>query len=103
MAFQQRGSTRHKVSLPISVTVGERRIEATTQNLALGGTCVALGERLTIGTRVALSFRVPTCADPIAIEGEVRWSSDGGTGIQFAALRARQVWELNEYFESLAR
>jgi hypothetical protein len=96
-----RSSTRHAVSLAITIRVGSRTIETRTTNLSLGGVCVALEEKLPIGANVRIVFSVPT--HTIEIDGDVRWSGDSETGVQFGGLRARDVWELNRYFDELAR
>ena len=70
-------------------------------NLSLGGALIAAGARFAMGQRVQLSFAVPTLEVPIEIGATVRWSDDKATGIQFDGLRAREVWALNKYFESL--
>jgi hypothetical protein len=101
--LKPRASTRYAAELPITLSVADRSLVGDIQNLSLGGTCIRLDERLAIGSRVKLSFRVPSSDQPIEVDGEVRWSSDGETGIQFASLRARAVWDLNRYFETVAR
>lgn len=70
-------------------------------NLSLGGAFLQLSQRLPMGQRVDLSFRVPTMEEPIEIGAIVRWSDDKATGIQFDGLRARDVWALNKFFEQL--
>ena len=57
--------------------------------------------RLPLGATVALSFKIPSHDQAIEVSGEVRWSTDQDTGLQFGGLRAREVWELTRYFESL--
>ena len=54
-----------------------------------------------LGATVALSFKIPSHDQAIEVSGEVRWSTDQDTGLQFGGLRAREVWELTRYFESL--
>ena len=78
-----------------------RSLEARTLNLSLGGACVSLEGRLPLGATVALSFKIPSHDQAIEVSGEVRWSTDQDTGLQFGGLRAREVWELTRYFESL--
>jgi hypothetical protein len=97
---ESRAATRHPVSLGIEVRVGEEVLDGAMLNLSLGGTRVELDRRLTIGTKVRLSFRLPGNQALIDVDGEVRWSSDVETGFQFGSLRAREVWELNRFFES---
>jgi c-di-GMP-binding flagellar brake protein YcgR len=98
---EQRRTTRYRLAASITVKLAERTLEGQTLDLSLGGIRIALDERLAMGTKASLSFRVPGHADPIEVDGEVRWSSDSETGFQFGSLRARDVWELNRYFESV--
>ena len=70
-------------------------------NLSLGGALLSAGTKLPMGTRVNISFNVPTMEEAIEIGATVRWSDDAATGIQFDGLRARDVWALNKYFEQL--
>ena len=76
--------------------------QCTVMNLSLGGALLAAGAKFSMGERVKISFAVPTMMDePIEVTATVRWSDDKATGIQFDGLRARDVWALNKYFESL--
>jgi PilZ domain len=96
----RRSATRHQVAIAATVQLkGEPPIEGTIKNLSLGGGCVALGRRLTIGTPVTIGFRIPTHHKPIEATGVVRWGDDECTGIQFDGLRAGEVWALGKLFE----
>jgi hypothetical protein len=97
----RRTATRHSVTMPATLTIGEESSEQTIKNLSLGGAYVETSIRVAMGTRVQLSFRVPTQEAPIETSGQVRWSAEGGIGIQFDGLRAREVWSLSKYFEQL--
>ena len=80
---------------------GEGR-EITIMNLSLGGALVSAGTpRFPMGSRVTVTFAIPTLEDKIEIGATVRWSDDKATGLQFDGLRAREVWALNKYFEQL--
>ena len=70
-------------------------------NLSLGGALVSAGAKFAMGSRVKISFAIPTLEDPIEVGATVRWSDDKSTGLQFDGLRARDVWGLNKFFESL--
>lgn len=79
---------------------GETR-EAVIQNMSLGGAQLAYPERLPVGKRVLLAFELPGREQAIEVGATVRWSSPDSLGLQFEGLRARDVWSLNKYFESL--
>lgn len=89
------------MDLPVTLVIeGEPRQE-TIRNLSLGGAFVETSERLAMGTRVELTFQIPTYEEPIRAGGQVRWNSELGIGVQFEGLRAKEVWSLNKFFEQL--
>lgn len=96
-----RKSTRHIVNLPATVEAGGTTYESVTDNLSLGGGHFSFDDRLAMGTRVTVTFRIPTHDDPIKVEGTIRWCANQGIGVQFDGLRAREVWSLNKFFETL--
>ena len=101
MADNRRTATRHDVSLAAKLTLDGSQREATVMNLSLGGALVNAGAKLPMGQRVSISFAVPTLETAIEVGATVRWSDAKATGLQFDGLRARDVWALNKYFESL--
>lgn len=98
----RRGQTRYDVAVDAKFTVGDTTVERTINNLSLGGCHVVHDERVSIGTRVQVSFRIPTHEDPIEVSGAVRWGGQDGAGVQFDGLRAKEVWALNKFFETLS-
>ena len=82
--------------------MGAESRPVTVMNLSLGGALVSAGNpRFAMGSRVTISFAIPTLEEAIEVGATVRWSDDKATGLQFDGLRAREVWALNKYFESL--
>ena len=54
-----------------------------------------------------LRFQLPTQPEPVEVAGDVRWvvkkeGSHVGVGIRFQGLRARDVWALNQFFQTSA-
>jgi hypothetical protein len=99
---EQRRQTRHRVAVTVSLAVDGEAAERVITNLSLGGAHVTHDPRLQHGTRVELTFHVPTQPEPIVIGGAVRWADDGGAGIQLDGLRAKEVWSLNKFFDTLS-
>jgi len=97
----RRSATRHDVSIAVTLEMEGQSLETEMRNLSLGGANVALPQRISMGTRVKLRFRVPTHDQPIEGGAQVRWCTDDSVGLQFDGLRAREVWSLNKYFEKL--
>ncbi len=102
MTVNRRSATRHEVAIAVTVVVRgrsigsslEQKLESTIGNLSIGGAFVMMGRRLTIGTPVSLSFRIPTHEQVIEAEATVRWNSEEGVGVQFDGLRAAEVYAL---------
>jgi hypothetical protein len=100
MTDNRRTSTRYDVWIEAKLTVNAAVSDITMTNLSLGGALVS-GTKQAMGSRVSISFRVPTLEKPIEVGAVVRWSDAKGVGLQFDGLRAQEVWALNEYFKQL--
>lgn len=103
LADNRRSSTRHDVDIDGTLAVGGAGAVAAAckiKNLSLGGALID-SLKLPMGERVHMTFRLPTLEDPVTTAAVVRWASGGGIGVQFDGLRARDVWALGKYFESL--
>ncbi len=87
--------------MPAQLAVEGETHEAIIENLSLGGAQLQFSKRLTMGQRVQLLFDLPGLDRAIEIGATVRWNSSNSIGLQFEGLRARDVWALNKYFESL--
>jgi len=101
VADNRRTSTRHAVSIAGKLAIEGAQRPCTLMNLSLGGALLTAGAKIPMGSRVQISFNVPTMEEAIEVGATVRWSDDKATGIQFDGLRARDVWALNKYFEQL--
>jgi hypothetical protein len=102
MTINRRSSQRHTVELQARLSVDGQVHEVTIQNLSLGGAQIAYGQRLSMGQRVQLLFQVPSREDAIEVGATVRWNGSDSIGLQFEGLRARDVWALSKFLESLA-
>ena len=101
MTNSRRAAARHAVDLPAEIAAGAEGSEGVIRNLGLGGAFLETRLRPPLGSELQLSF----CIGALKIEtaARVRWSTADGIGLQFAGLRAKEVWSLNNYFESLER
>jgi PilZ domain len=103
VADNRRSSTRHDVELDATLAVGGAGADAEQckiMNLSLGGAYLVT-RKLGMGERVHVTFRLPTLEEPVATGATVRWTTGEGVGVQFDGLRARDVWALGKFFESL--
>ncbi|MBT8492206.1 MAG: PilZ domain-containing protein [Deltaproteobacteria bacterium] len=101
-ADNRRTSTRYPVEIDATLRVGEQALEVQLLNLSIGGAFFGGLDKLDMGTQVQVSFRIPTHDETIEVAATTRWSTDLGVGVQFGSLRAREVWSLNKFFESLS-
>jgi hypothetical protein len=83
--------------LAVDIQSEDQTVAAIAPNLSLGGmfleTPIALKER----ARIKLRFVVPTQAEPMLVDAEVRWSEPGGAGVCFLGLRAKEMWALTKF------
>src|SRR5258706_4874658 len=101
----RRSDRRYEREVDIDIVYEGQSWSTHTRNISLGGVFIACDRALPFGARVSMSFRVPTQAEPVTVDGQVRWveMEEGhvrGIGIRFEGLRARDVWALNKFFES---
>lgn len=89
--------------LDAQLIVSGETFDRQITNISLTGVCVAHDRRLPIGQRVDISFRIPTLDTAIEVGGHVRWSGDDQCGLQLDGLRARDVFGLNKFFDSLTK
>ena len=99
MAENRRSSARHVVSLVGTLTIAGAPNVCTIVNLSLGGALIAATQRHAMGSRVHISFKLPTKDEAVEVDATVRWADATSVGIQFDGLRAHDVWALNEYFK----
>jgi hypothetical protein len=101
--INSRKAHRFRVELPTELTLCSQIVTLTMTNLSLGGACLAMANRVPLGTFSRLRFSIPAYEQAIVVDGEFRWCHPPTAGVQFAGLRAREVWELNRWFETLER
>jgi len=97
--MEHRKQQRFDRHIEIEYAVGETWKTGHSRNMSVGGMYIEAAERLPLGTKVKLRFRVPTQKDLIEVGAQVRWSESTGFGVQFDGLRARDVWALGKFFE----
>jgi uncharacterized protein (TIGR02266 family) len=89
-----RADKRHDVELEVSIWSDSNFYVGFTENLSGGGVFVATHILRPLGSRIDLSVRFPSRAEPLRLHGDVRWireysaSSDAwpGMGIRFDTL-----------------
>jgi hypothetical protein len=96
----RRENQRYEVDFEAEVTRGGTTVRGRVRNASLGGLYLEVQPLPRLGDKVAIRFSV----GGHVVEGMavVRWNGHGGAGVQFDGLRARDVYALGKYFETLA-
>jgi hypothetical protein len=58
--------------------------------------------KVPFGADVEVVLRLPALKEEITIQAVARWHQDGGVGVSFKSMRAREVWALNQLFKTTA-
>ena len=86
----QRGTERHRVTIPVQVSVfeGKRYVEFTGEASDFGanGLCLILTRQLEKGTAISLNFNLPYNSQPLDLRAIVRHRSGFHHGIEFISL-----------------
>jgi type IV pilus assembly protein PilZ len=72
-----------------------RRI-GQSRDISLGGMFVATTALPSFGAEVVVYVTLPGEKAPFALPGVVRWMRDGGMGVQFGLLGARETYAITE-------
>ena len=96
---------RYERQLDVEVVADGKKSLSRTVNISLGGLFLESSVPLELGATVQLRFSLPTQPEPVEVAGDVRWvvkreGGHSGIGIRFQGLRARDVWALNQFFQT---
>jgi hypothetical protein len=106
---EQRRDPRYTVALAITLDRAGERLTGTSLNVSLGGLGLRVVAQppLRVGERLQAQFALPDLSAPVRVEVEVRWLDPRDpevVGVHFdSALRARDVWGLQQLFARLDR
>ena len=70
------------------------RIDASCQDVSLGGMYIETTEPLPYGTKLRVFMQLPGLRNEAAIEAIVRWWKPTGMGVQFGVMGARETHAL---------
>ncbi len=95
--IEQRRYARFPIECPLFFSVkGQREPrEGVARDIALGGMFVETTEPAAFGDEVIVRVVLPGSADEVALPGRVRWIRDGGMGVQFGLLGAKETHLIN--------
>ena len=92
---------RFVCELPVTVLFEGTELSTIAANISLGGMYLVTEGRVPFNSPVKVRFRVPSLKQDATVDGTVRWVKSDGFGVQFARLRALEVWALNQFFKKL--
>jgi hypothetical protein len=58
--------------------------------------------KVPFGSDVEVVVRLPALKEEVTIQAVARWHQEGGVGVSFKSMRAREVWALNQLFKTSA-
>lgn len=98
--FDKRSHARFPVSLEITLVCAGQRHRAESRDVSLGGMFVYTDAKVPFGADVEVVLRLPAMKEEITIQAVARWHQNGGVGVSFKSMRAREVWALNQLFKT---
>jgi len=97
---EKRSHDRFAIQLDIVLVQGETRTSGQTRDLSLGGMFVHTAKPMRFGSEVTLLISIPRLKYEGEVPAVVRWNSQGGVGLAFRSLRARDVHAFNQLFKT---
>jgi len=71
-------------------------LSGRAKDVSVGGMFVEAAKVVPFGGEVVVRMRLPGIKDELALPGVVRWVREGGMGIQFGNLGAKETHEITE-------
>lgn len=96
--IEQRRYARAPVDSPASFSIkgtADKR-DGLCKDISIGGMFVETASPASFGADVIVHVTLPGSNAPLALPGVVRWIRDGGMGIQFGLLGARETHIITE-------
>ena len=92
---EHRQHPRKNLSSSVAFQIGEGpRVEATCQDVSLGGMYIETSEPQPYGTALYVLLRLPGMKQEAQIKATVRWWKPTGMGVQFGVMGARETHAL---------
>lgn len=103
MEQKQRVHARYDVRLPIRFQFEGVDHQGQSRNLSIGGLFLETEVAVPYGATLKITFKIPNYKEDITVVSTVCWVERSGNktvglGLKFAALRAIEVWSLNQLF-----
>lgn len=92
---EKRGHHRHNIALPVELVADGKTYQGETRDLSLGGMFIHTDAEFAFAANLDVRLAIPTLKYEGVLPAVVRWRSEGGVGVAFRSLRARDVHALN--------
>ncbi len=100
--LELRRHNRTVVDVPVEF-VGKgatERFAGRAKDISLGGLFVETDNPLPFSSEVIVHITLPSQKAPFALPGVVRWNRNGGMGVQFGLIGARETHAITELTRS---
>jgi hypothetical protein len=97
---EKRSHDRYAIQLDIVLVQGEARHAGKTRDLSLGGMFVHTVAPVRFASELTLELTIASLKYEGQVPAVVRWLHQGGVGLAFRSLRARDVHAFNQLFKS---
>jgi hypothetical protein len=84
------------VSVEFASKGSPERIAGRAKDISLGGMFIETDKPLPFSAELVVHVLLPAQKAPFALPGVVRWNRDGGMGVQFGMIGARETHAITE-------
>lgn len=98
MRSERRDFGRTSLDLTVELTVREswQTLTGVARNVSLGGMFIELAAAPAFGAAVLVRVTLPGQRELLVLPGVVRWRGEGGVGVQFGSLGARETFAITQ-------
>jgi Tfp pilus assembly protein PilZ len=100
--LELRRHSRTALDMPVEF-IGKgatERFAGRAKDISLGGMFIETSKPLPFSAEVTIHLTLPSQKTPFALPGVVRWNRDGGMGVQFGLIGARETHAITELTRS---
>jgi type IV pilus assembly protein PilZ len=72
-------------------------LDGRAQDMSVGGMFIETSTAAPFGSEVTVRVRLPASKSDLTLPGVVRWVGEGGMGLQFGNLGAKETHEITEF------
>ena len=100
--LELRSHSRTALDVPVEFIAkgGSERFAGRARDISLGGMFIETAKPLPFSSEVTIHVTLPSQKAPFALPGVVRWNRDGGMGVQFGLIGARETHAITELTHS---